>query len=66
MGHMSRQASLLDKLDFLRMQLDIARENEYEFMQKRIEREMALVSRELVEGRESKPPDAESKLEDYR
>jgi hypothetical protein len=57
MVDMSHQHKLLDKLDFLRLELDIACENNYEFMQKYIKREMAWVERELVEARESKSPE---------
>jgi hypothetical protein len=63
---LTHQHRLRDKLDLLRLELDIACENDYEFVQKRIKREMAWVARELVKVSESKPPDAGSGLEGYR
>jgi len=56
MSDLRYKHKLLDKLDFLRLELDIARENDYEFVQKHIKREMALVARELVEARDFEPP----------
>jgi hypothetical protein len=66
MGDTSHQDRLLDKLDFLRLELDIAREKDFEFMQKHIKRQITRVERELVDTRKSKPTDAESVLEGYR
>ena len=53
---MSRERELMYKLDFLCLELEVAYENDYEFMQKRIKREMAWVARELVEARDFEPP----------
>jgi hypothetical protein len=52
----SHERELMYTLDILRLELDIARRNDYEFMQKRIERAMALVARKLVETRDFEPP----------
>jgi len=56
---MSRERELTYKLYSLCRQLKTARENDYDFMQKRIEYEIDHVQRELVEIRECKPPNAE-------
>ena len=60
---MSRERELMDMLDFLCLELDVARENDYEFMQKHIKRQMAWIARELVEVRdfEAYPSNAEYK-----
>jgi hypothetical protein len=46
---MSRESDLIYKLDILHLQLKIAREKDYEFVQRRIEGEIARVERVLSE-----------------
>jgi hypothetical protein len=64
---MSRERELMHKLDFLCLELDIACENDYEFMQKHIKRQMAWLARELVEARDTSDcTPVESKIEAHR
>jgi hypothetical protein len=46
---MNCESELIYKLDILRLQLEIAHKNDYEFVQRRIEGEIASVERVLSE-----------------
>jgi hypothetical protein len=52
--------SLLYRLDLLHLELELAREHDYAFMQERIKYEIERAEGELVEIRESTPTNAES------
>jgi hypothetical protein len=56
---MKHKRELLDRLDFLRLELEVARENDYDFMQGRIEHEIDRIQRELVEGIDVETPEGE-------
>ena len=56
---MSRERELMYKLDILRLQLQIARENGYELVQPRLESQIGRVERELSEARGFELPYAE-------
>jgi hypothetical protein len=60
---MSRERELRYKLDYLCLELDVARENDYEEMQKHIKRKMACVAHELVQARDVESTPAESEIE---
>jgi hypothetical protein len=47
------------RLDLLRLELEVARENDYDFMQGRIEHEIDRIQRELVEGIDVETPEGE-------
>jgi hypothetical protein len=49
---MSSERELMSQMDYLCLELYVARENEYEFMQMHIKRKMAWVARELVQVRD--------------
>ena len=53
---MNRERALRYRLDFLRLKLEVARENGYDCMQGRIEHEIDRVQHELGEGRDFEPP----------
>jgi hypothetical protein len=52
--------SLLHRLDLLHLELELAREHNHDFMQRRIKYEIDRAERELTEIREATPTNAES------
>ena len=56
---MKHKRELLDRLDLLRLELEVARENDYDFMQGRIEHEIDRIQRELVEVIDIETPEGE-------